>query len=150
MVNVWDFYSNGRCPREIEKEKRSAAQKDMANYERAYNRLSKLIEVNRGGQTESSTTCVSVPREKKRSVSVSGTIKNEKVGSISGGGCGSSNICKRLYSQINVIGEIKDVRVKIDHSQVLFLLRLVDTIDLFTKQLKKDSEHTLQFKVTGF
>ena len=148
MVNVWDFYSNGRCPREIEKERRAAAQKDIANYERAYNRLSKLIEVNRVGQTESSTTCLSVPREKKRSVSVSGSIKNEKIGSISGGGSG--NICKRLYSQINVIGEIKDVRVKIDHSQVLFLLRLVDTIDLFTKQLKKDSEHTLQFKVTGF
>lgn len=163
MVNVWDFYSNGRCSPASQDRRREAKTttkpNDMVNFKRAYNRLAELIEVNNGcGNNQDSllessnddldmivASPVSVRTNrgrKKRSVSVSGTGVDltEKSASI---------LCKNIYSQINVIGEIKDVQVKIDHSQVLFLLRLVDTIDLFTKQLKKDSEKTLQYKVNS-
>lgn len=142
MVNVWDFYSNGREPEATAKKPNGD---ELANYQRAYSRLSKLIELNTNGADTNGepeiASPVSTKRRKKRSISVSGT--NALLAS-------SSSLSRNLYSQVNVIGEIKELNVATNHAQVLFLLRLVDTMDLFTNQLKTDSEHTLKYKVSLF
>ena len=141
MVNVWDFYSNGREPETLTKKPNGD---ELANYQRAYNRLSKLIELNTNGVDTNGepeiASPVSTKRNKKRSTSVSGTNVLTS----------SNNLSKNLYSQVNVIGEIKELNVATNHAQVLFLLRLADTMDLFTNQLKTDSEHTLKYKVSIF
>ena len=36
-----------------------------------------------------------------------------------------------------------------NHSQILFLLRLVDTIDMLSKQLKEDAENTLKYQTSA-
>jgi hypothetical protein len=154
MVNVWDFYSNGRGP--MDKTPTSPPSKTIANYKRAYDRLSNLIDLS-NSQTNGGVNNTSFDEnDSNRDVIASSPVTTKhraKRRSISGSGEAinlhdyGSTICKSLYSQVNVIGEIKEVHLALNHAQVLFLLRLVDTMDLFMDQLKKDSEHTLKYKV---
>ena len=55
-------------------------------------------------------------------------------------------LCQQLYSKLNVIGYINELNVTINHPQILFLLRLLDIVELFTNQLKEDAENTLKYQ----
>lgn len=138
LVNVWDFYCE-QVPAETMK--KTHHQRDTANFRKACDRLAKLIRIHNtssGGEFDDEPEVFSTkPKSgrKRRSKSISFETTDS-----------CKSLCKSFYSQLNVIGEIKKLRITTNHSQILFLLRLLDTIDVFTNQMKVDTEHTLKHK----
>lgn len=140
-VNVWDFYNSCSCPNNASAVNETEISKTKANeinYKTACERLGKVIELKQ--DNEYPTYVPDVKQQRKRANSLSNTsrlIKSQNK---------SNYLCKRIYSKMNIISEINDLHLFCNHSQILFLLRLVDTIDLFTEQIKIDTEQTLKYK----
>ncbi len=126
LVNVHDFYK----PFENDSTQNNEMTVNKSeNVNRAFDKLSKVIKIED----------IKIQPNKKRSNSLSAAgflNKNQQ---------NSYYLSQKMYSKINVISEINELTFKCSHSQIIFLLRLVDTVDMFTKQLKEDSEHTLKF-----
>jgi hypothetical protein len=57
-----------------------------------------------------------------------------------------SKINRNKYSKMNIISNIEKVNVTCNHLQIVFLLRFLDSLDLFLTQLDTDSEQTLKHK----
>lgn len=130
LVNVYDFYSN-----DVYSDTKVDKKSSEVSFQKAYDRLSMLIDLNVDEPLEAPPI---IEKQKKRSNSISGTNTPN-----------TNDLCRTLYSQVNVIGEIKELHVSTNHSQILFLLRLVDTLEQFGNQLKADSEQTLKYKTSG-
>lgn len=57
----------------------------------------------------------------------------------------SRYLYKDLYSKLNVIGRIEQIRINCNHDQLLFMFRFLETFDLLNEQLEIDSEHILKY-----
>ncbi len=58
----------------------------------------------------------------------------------------SMNLYHQIYSKLNLIGHIKELKILMNHTNLIFLLRLMDVIDLFSEQISLDSEQLLKYK----
>ena len=134
FVNVYDFYksiSNTTAQKDIE---------ELTNneyLEKAYERLSKVIPIDPLIKSDLRKSLI----KPKRSNSASGSsalMRNQQH---------SNYMCRNIYSKLNIIGEINSLHVQCNHSQLVFLLRLIDTVDLLSQQLKTDTDQIFQYKI---
>ncbi len=155
LLNVWDFYTStaflhskgGKDQLNNKSNIHKAVHKlneiENAKKERkSLQKLSKIIQLDLKNFDASKKDCFNNKMKKeKRSVSLSKAshvLKKQKE---------CDFICKRVYSKLNVIADISDcIQLSLNHSKILFLLRLIDVIDLFTHQLKQDNEQTFKYR----
>lgn len=124
LVNVWDFYRSSSINDIPDK------QLNSSNVEHAYKRLDDVISINKRRSIKRSSS-LSLPSNFKK--------KQQD----------SHNLCRQTYSKINVIGEINNLQISCDHQHFLFIMRLLDTIDMFGEQLKLDGEQTLKYETNS-
>jgi hypothetical protein len=150
VVNVWDFYSssnflNSTCADKITELQRAEAEKKAR---KACEKLANIIQINTTISEHKEaekliSDSLSVRKMKKRSSSLSlaaNIVRDSKK---------SDYLCKKLYSRLNVITELNEVKITLSHPKVLFLLRMLDIVDLFGQQLKQDTENTFKYKLNS-
>ena len=149
LVNVWDFFKSSPSPTSQEPKKQPLVIAED-NMQRVFQTLDdNVIKINEAVSSECRESRIieagGRPKigKSKRSSSLSTPLKLVQRQE------SSHYVCRELYSKINVIGFINEIHLKCSHSQILFLLRLLDTVDLFTQQLKEDGEQTLKFRTGG-
>ncbi|CAF0714322.1 unnamed protein product [Brachionus calyciflorus] len=135
LVNVWDFLTKDLTQTQNHLNDKISSNSCEMGYKKAYKRLEKIIEIQNSDQKV--TEKIKFRKRSNSASHASKLIHNQTK---------SEFICKKIYSNLNVITEIKHINVYINHSQILFLLRLVEVIDNFTKQMEIDTENTLKFK----
>ncbi len=143
LVNVWDFYSCSNFLNSTSADKVVEIQREQNDkkVKKACEKLANIIQITNDDSElieKTKRKCLSL---KKRSNSLSIVplvIKDCKK---------SEFLCKKIYSKLNVITELGHVKLSLNHSKVLFLLRLVDIVDLFGQQLKQDTENTFKYKL---
>ena len=149
MVNVWDFYN---CytflnSTSVEKVDEIDRQENEEKMNQTYKKLANIIQIGNDSAETSRMLCKPKSNNEKRAVlkmkrSSSLTVATNLINNKKK----SDFLCKKIYSKLNVITEINEVHVCVNHSKVLFLLRLIDIVDLFSQQLKQDTEQTLKYK----
>jgi hypothetical protein len=112
---------------------------------KAFEKLSsRVIRIDAYGDKLPSPETASASASGKRrsnSLSLATTMLNEEKN--------STKLCRAIYSNINIIGEIDALHLRLTHSQLLFIMRLMDTVDYFGKQIEADAESTLKYNASG-
>ncbi len=150
FINVWEFYNslniNKASTSKILKHdyesddysecfelKKTYYQENLGNNQMAYNdvveKLKNVIEIEK-----------KIKLTKKRSNSLSITSSESKHNQE------SNNLYHQIYSKLNIISHLKEIRIVMNHSNIVFLLRLMNVIELFADQIKLDSEKLLKHK----
>ncbi len=143
IVNVWDFYNSQNFLNSTSVDRVAEIQREQSEKKakKACEKLANVIQIPSDDCELLKKTSRKVLLLKKRSNSlsvVSSMIKD----------CRKSEfLCKKIYSKLNVITELSQVKISLNHSKVLFLLRLVDIVDLFGQQLKQDTANTFKYKL---
>lgn len=132
ITNVWDFLSKSTIRLDEHNHKDICNEPSNGSYLKAFRRLERVIEIQKEEEFKSNV------RKRSNSLSTkSNLIKSRDR---------SEFLCKKIYSNLNVISIVKNINVYVNHSQILFLLRLVDVAENFFSQIKIDTEQILKFK----
>lgn len=138
IVNVWDFYStpnflNSTAAEKVEEIQEEENQKKLDN---TLKKLADIIQIPDSVAESASRRRVMLKQKRSKSLSLASKLVISKKK--------SDYLCKKIYSKLNVIGELGDLQMSINHSKMLFLLRLMNVVDFFTEQMKQDTEQTLK------
>jgi hypothetical protein len=156
FINVWDFYDSfnetnitnqsnkddsfvvislsNNSNRKIIDEKIDDSIIDDDDFEKNYPKLDNLIKI------ENCNSNVVFAGKEKRSKSFSNVSRFTKTKKK------SVNLSQTIYSKFNIIGYTKELNILMNHSNMLFLLQLINVFDEFSEQIKLDTEETLKYQ----
>lgn len=132
IINVWDFLSKSSILLQQNEEEDILDNSVNGNYLKAFGHLEKIIHIQNKSEFDAKL------RKRSNSLSNRSSLIKSKMR--------SELLCKKIYSNLNVVSRIKNLNLFLNHSQVLFLLRFFDVIENFSNQIKIDTEQILKFK----